>query len=72
MLRLAFIKENIESRPLWKPLHLQPIFSKYTYFGMKNAESIFENGLCLPSGPIITEKEKERIQLVVNELFNCI
>ncbi|MCK8141432.1 DegT/DnrJ/EryC1/StrS family aminotransferase [Flavobacterium sp. I-SCBP12n] len=71
MLRLAFIKENIESRPLWKPLHLQPIFSKYTYFGKKNAESIFENGLCLPSGPIITENEKERIQLVVNELFNC-
>lgn len=70
MLRLVFIKENIESRPLWKPLHLQPIFSNYNYFGTKNAESIFENGLCLPSGPILSDENKTRIKNIVMNLFN--
>ena len=69
MLRLAFSEKNIESRPLWKPLHLQPIFSQYHYFGGNIAETLFDNGLCLPSGPILTNNEKERIQSVVVELF---
>ena len=47
-LRLALETENIESRPLWKPMHLQPIFCNYPYYGGKVSEQLFENGLCLP------------------------
>ncbi|SHM61704.1 DegT/DnrJ/EryC1/StrS family aminotransferase [Flavobacterium saccharophilum] len=69
-LRLAFEKANIESRPLWKPMHLQPIFSKYPYYGENIAEKLFENGLCLPSGSNLTDGERERIKLVVYDFFN--
>ncbi len=69
MLRLAFSDKNIESRPLWKPLHLQPIFSQYQYYGKDTAEMLFTNGLCLPSGPLLSEEDKFRIQEVVFELF---
>ena len=48
--RLNLAKENIESRPVWKPMHLQPVFSKAPYFGGKVSEELFEKGLCLPSG----------------------
>lgn len=68
-LRLAFESHNIESRPLWKPLHLQPIFEKYPYYGNKIAESLFENGLCLPSGSNLSVEECERITNVVKEVF---
>jgi len=68
-LRLALEIENIESRPLWKPMHLQPIFSKYPYYGNKVAETLFENGLCLPSGSNLTEDDRERIANVVRSLF---
>ena len=61
-IRQALEKENIESRPLWKPMHLQPIFEKYPYYGQKVAENLFENGLCLPSGSNLTEKDRERIR----------
>jgi dTDP-4-amino-4,6-dideoxygalactose transaminase len=66
---LAFDKENIESRPLWKPMHLQPIFAKYPYYGTMNAESLFKNGLCLPSGSNLTDKERESIQKVIIDFF---
>ena len=68
-LRIAFQKENIDCRPLWKPLHLQPIFSHYPYYGNDNAEHLFENGICLPSGSNITSLEKERIRNVVKNFF---
>ena len=68
-LRLAFEAENIESRPLWKPMHLQPIFEKYPYYGTKNAETLFDNGLCLPSGSNLTEEERNRIAAVVRKVF---
>jgi dTDP-4-amino-4,6-dideoxygalactose transaminase len=45
--------ENIESRPLWKPMHLQPVFEEFPYYGTIFGESIFERGLCLPSGSIL-------------------
>ena len=60
-LRLALEKENIECRPLWKPMHLQPIFEKYAYYGGEISEQLFENGLCLPSGSNMTEGDKMRI-----------
>ena len=69
-LRLELEKSNIESRPLWKPMHLQPVFEKYLYYGSKIAENLFENGLCLPSGSNLTEEDKKRISTVVYEFFN--
>jgi dTDP-4-amino-4,6-dideoxygalactose transaminase len=69
-MRLALEAENIESRPLWKPMHLQPIFRQYPYYGEKVAETLFENGLCLPSGSNLTEKDIDRIQHVLAKLFN--
>jgi dTDP-4-amino-4,6-dideoxygalactose transaminase len=69
-LRLAFDAANIESRPLWKPMHLQPIFGNYPYYGSKVAENLFENGLCLPSGSNLTEEERERIKEVVFSFFS--
>jgi dTDP-4-amino-4,6-dideoxygalactose transaminase len=68
-LRLAFDKANIESRPVWKPMHLQTIFSNYSYYGGTVAEDLFEKGLCLPSGSNLTVFEKERIKQVVFSVF---
>lgn len=68
-LRMALEAENIESRPLWKPLHLQPVFSKYPYYGHAVAATLFENGLCLPSGSNLTDEDRERIAGVVRRLF---
>lgn len=69
-LRLAFEDANIESRPLWKPMHLQPVFMKYPYYGGAVAEELFEKGLCLPSGSNIIEEDKNRIREVVDTFFN--
>jgi dTDP-4-amino-4,6-dideoxygalactose transaminase len=65
--RLALELENIESRPLWKPMHLQPIFEKYPYYGTGVAEQLFENGLCLPSGSNLTDTDRIRIQKVLQD-----
>ena len=59
--RLALEKANIESRPLWKPMHLQPVFSSCPYYGKKVSETLFNNGLCLPSGSSLTENDLERV-----------
>ena len=68
-MRLALEAENIESRPLWKPMHLQPIFQQYPYYGEKVAETLFENGLCLPSGSNLTDDDRKRIKAVLAKLF---
>lgn len=68
-IRLAFEKENIESRPLWKPMHLQPVFSETPYYGSNISESLFQQGLCLPSGSNLTEAEWDRIFSVFDEIF---
>ena len=68
-LRLALEAENIESRPLWKPMHLQPIFEKYPYYGRNVAQNLFETGLCLPSGSNLTDNDRKRIANVIKELF---
>jgi len=64
-LRLAFEKENIETRPLWKPMHLQPVFADCLGFIDGTSEKLFENGLCLPSGSNLSLNEKERISEVI-------
>lgn len=69
-LRLAFEKANIECRPLWKPMHLQPVFENYPYYGNKIAEELFEKGLCLPSGSNLTKEDKNRIKEVIENFFN--
>lgn len=68
-LRLAFLEDNIESRPLWKPMHLQPVFADAPYYGSNISEKLFENGLCLPSGSNLTEDEKGRIADIINTFF---
>lgn len=68
-LRLAFEEANIETRVLWKPMHLQPIFEKYPYYGNEVAETLFGKGLCLPSGSNLTDEERERISTVVKDFF---
>ena len=54
-------KENIESRPLWKPMHLQPVFSSYPALVTGISEALFEKGLCLPSGSNLSSEDKDRI-----------
>lgn len=68
-IRLAFEEENIESRPLWKPMHLQPVFKDELYFGGTVAEDLFRDGLCLPSGSNLTDEDRDRITSVIGELF---
>ena len=68
-LRLALENANIESRPLWKPMHLQPIFEKYPYYGNKIAKNLFEKGLCLPSGSNLSIEDKNRIKGVIVNFF---
>ena len=60
-IRLVLESQNIESRPLWKPMHLQPIFKDYPYYGEQVSEQLFENGLCLPSGSNLTEENLDTI-----------
>ncbi|SIQ23473.1 dTDP-4-amino-4,6-dideoxygalactose transaminase [Chryseobacterium sp. RU37D] len=69
-LRLALLEDNIESRPLWKPMHLQPIFENAPYYGTNVSEKLFNDGLCLPSGSNLTEEEKVRIAKVINNFFS--
>ena len=68
-LRLKFESQNIETRPLWKPMHLQPVFASYPYYGTTFAASLFENGLCLPSGSNLTDNQWERINAVLEDFF---
>jgi len=68
-LRLALENANIESRPLWKPMHLQPIFEKYSFYGSNISENLFNNGLCLPSGSNLNEEDKIRIRITFDDFF---
>lgn len=61
-IRIALENENIECRPLWKPMHQQPIFEQYPFYGNGTSDRLFEIGLCLPSGSNLTEQEKDRIK----------
>jgi len=62
-------KNEIESRPVWNPMHLQPAFSKHPYFGGNTAETIFKSGLCLPSGSSMTDSELSFVIEKMKELF---
>ena len=60
-IRLALEAENIEARPVWKPMHLQPVFAGCRYVGRGVSDRLFENGLCLPSGTAMTESDLARV-----------
>lgn len=66
--RLALDADNIESRPLWKPMHLQPVFKNAPFYGNGTSERLFEIGLCLPSGPTLTDEDVERVAKVIYDL----
>ncbi len=68
-LRLLFEKENIETRPLWKPMHLQPVFKNAPFYGGTVSENLFENGLCLPSGSNLSNQDRERINTCLHNYF---
>ena len=69
-LRLQLEKDNIESRPLWKPMHLQPVFKDCDYFGGTVAEDLFTTGLCLPSGSNLTKDDRERIKRSIKRILS--
>ncbi|WP_373817467.1 DegT/DnrJ/EryC1/StrS family aminotransferase [Porphyromonas loveana] len=66
--RLALEAENIESRPLWKPMHLQPVFSQCPFYGDGTSEALFNDGLCLPSGSLLEKEDLERVCRVIKGL----
>lgn len=68
-LRLALEKDNIESRPLWKPMHLQPLYEQYPYYGGTVCEELFDKGLCLPSGSNLSDTDRERIKKSILNIF---
>ena len=68
-LRLALAEENIEARPVWKPMHMQPIFKDCICFGGAVSERLFVQGLCLPSGSNLTESDLQRVVDVVRGEF---
>ncbi|UVD79140.1 DegT/DnrJ/EryC1/StrS family aminotransferase [Myroides albus] len=68
-LRLALLEDNIETRPLWKPMHMQPVFQDAPYYGTNVAEKLFDRGLCLPSGSNLTDEDRARIAKAVRAFF---
>jgi len=68
--RLALESHNIESRPVWKPMHLQPVLQGYPIYGGAFAESVFEDGLCLPSGTAMSQEDLLRIVTIIRECFH--
>ena len=68
-IRLTLDADNIESRPLWKPLHMQPVFKYAEYFGNRVSEDLFQQGLCLPSGSNLSRADLERIVSAIRGVF---
>lgn len=68
-LRLHLAAINVETRPLWKPMHLQPVFAQAPAYVNGVSEALFGRGLCLPSGPCVSEDD---VRMIVNEIRNCI
>lgn len=65
----ALEMENIESRPVWKPMHMQPFFEKYDFVGEGVSEKLFQNGVCLPSDTKMTDEDLERVCEIIKELW---
>ncbi|MGC1205203.1 MAG: DegT/DnrJ/EryC1/StrS family aminotransferase, partial [Flavobacteriaceae bacterium] len=69
-LRKELLSKNIESRPLWKPMHLQPVFKDFPFYGNTVSETLFNKGLCLPSGSNLTKKDKALIAKSILDYIN--
>ena len=69
-IRLHLLEDNIESRPLWKPMHLQHIFESYPSYLNGVSDDLFKFGLCLPSGSNLTDEQKDRISSKLIGIFN--
>jgi len=67
-IRLALETEGIEARPVWKPMHMQPVFRECKYVGGKVSENIFRNGLCLPSGSALNDNDIERVVDIIERV----
>ena len=65
----ALEKENIESRPIWKPMHLQPFFEKYDYIGEDVSENLFKNGVCLPSDTKMDDQDLSKVVAIIKRLW---
>jgi dTDP-4-amino-4,6-dideoxygalactose transaminase len=70
VVRLALQKHEIESRPLWKPMHLQPVFAGAPYYGQGISDDLFDHGLCLPSGSNLSDDDHERICEIILKTLN--
>jgi len=68
-MRLWLDKAGIESRPLWKPMHLQPVYADSPAYVNGVSESLFKRGLCLPSGPWVTDED---VHYIVEEIKGCL
>lgn len=68
-MRLGLAAEGIESRPLWKPMHKQPVFAKFPSYVNGVSESLFHRGLCLPSGPYVSDKDADRVISAIKSLI---
>lgn len=68
-IRRALQEENIESRPLWKPMHQQPVFRSFPFYGNGVSDGLFDNGLCLPSGSNLTPADRERVVQTIVSIF---
>lgn len=68
-IRLVLEKENIESRPLWKPMHLQPVFAGAPFYGNGTSEKLFEDGLCLPSGSNLAQADVEKVVTIIKNIL---
>lgn len=68
-MRLGLASQGIESRPLWKPMHRQPVFSSFPSYMNGVSESLFKRGLCLPSGPYVTDKDADRVIDAIKSLI---
>lgn len=70
-IRLALAEGNIETRPLWKPMHLQPVFSGCTYYGRGVSDDLFARGLCLPSGSNLLETDLAWVVACIRSCYNA-
>jgi len=64
-IRYALLEDDIESRPIWKPMHMQPVFESSPNYSDGTSEDLFERGLCLPSGSNLTVQDLERIVTII-------
>lgn len=68
-IRLALKEKNIESRPVWKPMHMQPVFKEFPYYGNGTSDKLFAQGLCLPSGSSLSSPDLHRIINAITAVF---